>query len=409
MFFKLAWLNIFKHSKRSLVVFIAVLIAVGVLTLISGVLSGLTSTFLDSILPTAGHIQIKAAGSDNAVNPQDLKYLLPHADELLAQIQDPRIKLKEKILSFPALLVQPVPLDSKSEAKNLGMLGQGLSPDTAFFSNIRDGLVQGSFLPQGQGILISESAAKLLGVKYGGTVMVLTTDRDNNPWYQELKITGLYRSGSDLTDDSLFFVSTATAESLLDAQGMTREIRIVLKDPADSYAVRQSLTKIFPPKRYEIDVWQETFGSLLTILKLLDVVSALIRIFFIIVATSVIANSILMSILERMREHGTLRAIGLKRRQLFAMLLTEGGLLGILGALFGLLWGVGAVALLSKVGVDVGSATEYLGFASRIYPALKLSDIVANGVAGLFIALLSTFYAARVAAKKSVIDALTYI
>ncbi len=409
MFFKLAWLNIFKHSKRSLVVFFAVLIAVGVLSLISGVLSGLTSTFLDSILPTAGHLQIKAAGSDNAVNPQDLKYLLPHADKLLAKIQDPRVLIKEKILSFPALVVQPVPVDSKAEAKNLGMMGQGVSPSTAFYSNIREGITQGSFLPQGQGILLSESAAKLLGVKYGGSVMVLTTDRDNNPWYQELKITGLYRSGSDLTDDSLFFVSTATAESLLDAQGMTREIRLVLKNPADSYAVRQSLRQEFPPQRYEIDVWQETFGSLLTILKLLDVVSAIIRIFFIIVATSVIANSILMSIFERMREHGTLRAIGLKRRQLLAMLLTEGALLGALGALCGLVLGVSAVALLSKVGVDVGSATEYLGFASRIYPALNPTDIVANGAAGIVIALASTFYAARVAAKKSVLEALTYI
>ncbi|NNM67887.1 MAG: ABC transporter permease [Spirochaetales bacterium] len=395
-----------KHFKRSVVVFVAVLVAVAVLTLVGGVVSGLTSSFLDSLLPATGHLQIQAQGTENAINPMDLKYLIPNANEVMARLKDPRIVHVEKILSFPALLVQPV--ETNTRAKNLGLQGQGVDPHTQFFTTVREGLTQGRFLPGGRGIVISETVARLLDVKLGGSVMVLTTDRSNAPWYQELKITGLFRSGSDLVDQGLFFVSHKTAEELLDADGMTREIRILIKNPDQSAEVRDVLKKELPPSQFEIRTWQEVLGSLLTILQLLNVVSAFLRVFFVIVAASVIANSILMSILERVREYGTLRAIGLKRRQLWAMVLTEGGLLGLFGSLAGLAVGWIGVAYLAQVGIDVGSATEYFGFSSRIYPALNLADGVFNLVAGLLIAVLSTAYAARTVARLSVVDSLNH-
>ncbi len=414
MFAKIALLNIIKHAKRSVVVFVAVAIAVLVLSLIGGVVRGLTDTVLSSIIPTAGHLVISDAASKDAANPLDLKYLIPDADASLAALHDDRITVAESVMTFGALLVQPVPPDSKEEAKNLGMMGQGVKPDTKFLANIRAGITAGAFLPGGQGIVISNRAAKLLGVKMGGSVMVLTQDRGNNPWYQELPITGMFDSGSEQVDLTTFVVSQATARTLVDGEGMSREFRFLIKDqdtaPAVAASLRTQLDALGDAgKRLRVEPWEVTFSSLLTILQFLNILTFIIRGFFVIVAGAVITNSILMTVFERTREYGTLRAIGMKTRQLRAMILTEGLLLGALGALAGLVLGIPSVLLLSQYGLDVGNATESLGFASRIYPALAWFDVAFNFLFGALIAVFASLYASRVSSRLTVSEALTHL
>jgi putative ABC transport system permease protein len=414
MFAKIALLNIVKHAKRSVVVFVAVAIAVLVLSLIGGVVRGLTDTVLSSIVPTAGHLVISDAASKDAANPLDLKYLIPDSDATLAALHDDRISVQESVLTFGGLLVQPVPTDTKEEAKNLGMLGQGVKSDTKFLANIRAGITAGAFLPKGQGILISNRAARLLDVKMGGSVMVLTQDRGNNPWYQELPITGLFNSGSEQVDLTVFVVSQGTARTLVDGDGMSREFRFLIKDQDTAPEVAASLRKQLDAlgdagKRLRVEPWEVTFSSLLTILQFLNILTFIIRGFFVIVAGAVITNSILMTVFERTREYGTLRAIGMKTRQLRAMILTEGLILGSLGALAGLMLGIPAVLLLSHFGLDVGNATESLGFASRIYPALAWFDVVFNFLFGALIAVFASLYASRVSSRLTVSEALAHV
>jgi len=390
------------------VVFVGVAIAVLVLSLVGGVIRGIQDTVLGSIIPTAGHIVISKADSKDAVNPLDLKYLIPDAEATLARLKDERITVQEGVLTFGALVVQPVPTDSKQEAKNLALLGQGVKPDTKFLQNVRSGIVEGSFLPDGKGILLSERAAKLLDVKMGGTVMVLTQDRGNNPWYQEIPIAGLFNSGSEQTDLGIFVVSQETARTLVDADGMSREFRFLVKDQNDAPAVAAALAKQVEGRGLRVEPWEVTFSSLLSILKFLDVLFFIIRLFFVIVAGSVITNSILMTVFERTREYGTLRAIGLKKRQLRAMILTEGLVLGVLGAALGLLIATPVVLALSKFGLDLGSATEAVGFGSKIYAALLPSDMLFNYLFGALVAVFASLYAARVSGKLTVTEALTH-
>lgn len=409
MFFKLAVSNIFKHWKRSLVVFIAVVLAVIVLSLIGGVLRGFTSTIMDSILPASGHLTIKAAGAKDAVNPMDLKYLLPGAEDILAQVKLPGVVRAEKVITFGAVLLEDTGDDLTKDVHNLKMLGSGLSPQTGFFKNIRDGITQGQFLPDGKGILVSEKAAKLLNLRLGGPAMLLVQDRNNNPWNQQFTVTGIFKSGSDLVDEGQFFLSHASAEELVDATGLTREIRLVLDDAEKADAVKAQLDKIFAGQNLEIETWRTSLGMLTLITNLLNMVAIFIRLIFIVIATSVIANSVLMAIFERVREYGTLRAIGLKRKQLFWMITSEGLVLGLAGALAGLAIGIPWLLILSKTGLDVGSATEYIGFASLIYPAFSWFDGLLNLVVGVLIAFLSSFFAARTINKLSVTQALTHL
>jgi len=408
LFAKLALLNLIKHAKRSAIVFAAVAIAVAVLTFIGGLVSGITGTVLSSIIPTAGHIVITEAAAKDAANPLDLKFLLPDSQSLLESLKDERISVAESVLTIPALLVEPVPVESKVEARNMGMMGQGVIPGTKFLSNVRQGITAGGFLPEGKGVALSNRAAKLLGVTLGGTLMVLTTDRGNGPWYQELPITGLFNSGSEQVDLNLFVLSQDTARELVDANGMSREIRLQIKDPITALALAADLKKQLAGKGLRVLPWEENFAAVLTIVKLLELLLVIIRVFFVIVAGSVITNSVLMTVFERTREYGTLRAIGLKKRQLRGMILTEGLFLGGLGSVAGLLLGTPVVLFLSQIGLDMGSATEYIGFSSRIYPKLVLYDLLMNLTFGTLIAVFASWYASRVSSRLRVNELLTH-
>jgi len=408
MFAKIALLNIVKHAKRSVVVFVGVAIAVLVLSLVGGLIRGVMGTVLSSIVPTAGHVVVTVAASKDAANPLDLKYLIPRADALLSQVHDDRIAVAEPVLTFGALLIQPVEVDSKAEAKNLGMLAQAVRPDTQFLTNIRGGITAGQFLPDGKGVALSNKAARLLGVQLGGSVMMLIQNRDGGPDYRELPITGLFNSGSDITDLNVFVVSQDVAREALDTDGMSRELRFLIKDPETAPAVAAALAQQLADPDLRVEPWQITFSSLLSVLKFVEIIFFIIRVFFVVVAGSVITNSILMTVFERTREYGTLRAIGLKKRQLNAMILSEGAILGAFGALAGLIVGVPFVLLLSNVGLDMGNATEALGFASRIFPQLSLADVLFNFAFGVLIAVFASLYAARVSSRLTVSEALTH-
>lgn len=407
MFFSLALRNIRKHAHRSALVFGGVALAVFILSLVSGVLHGLSATFMNSIIPTAGHVVVFDARSKDSSNPLDLKYLVADADGLLATVNDARIEHAESVLTFGALLVQP-DTGGQEEAKNLGMLGQGVDIDTTFLSTVREGVIQGEFLPEGRGILVSTRAAKLLEVGLGDGLVVMTTDRNNGPWYQELVITGLFDSGSETTDLTTFVVSKATARELVDAEGMSRELKFRLQDPEQAAAVAADLEAQWSSQGLRAEPWQVTFAGFLSILTFIDIISFLIRGFFVIVAGSVITNTILMTVFERTREYGTLRAIGLKKRQLQAMILSEGALLGGLGALAGLAVGIPGVLVLSVVGVDLGSATEAVGFSSKIYASLWPSDVAFNFLFGALIAVFASLYASRVSGRLTVTEALAH-
>jgi len=189
---------------------------------------------------------------------------------------------------------------------------------------------------------------------------------------------------------------------------MSRELKFQLRDPDQAEAVAAELAASLKDQGLRAEPWQVTFAGFLSILTFIDIISFLIRGFFVIVAGSVITNTILMTVFERTREYGTLRAIGLKKRQLQAMILSEGALLGGLGALAGLALGIPGVLVLSVVGVNLGSATEAVGFSSKIYASLWPSDVVFNFLFGALIAVFASLYASRVSGRLTVTEALTH-
>jgi putative ABC transport system permease protein len=409
MIARIALLGVVKHYKRSLVVVAASAVACAVMISMGSLLNGLTASFYDGVVPASGHVRIDDAGAPKAASPYSLTTLVEDAQGTMDAIRalgDRRITRVEALMSFGALIVEDA---SSGDPRNLAMRGLGLDPETRFADNIRAAMTGGSFLPGGEGVCLSEAAARLVGARLGGKVLVLVQDKGSQPWYESLTVTGTFRTESRDFDEGSFYVSSAKATEMLDTAGSAREIRVLLssRDAAEDVAAElQAALAGRGSRPLRVMPWQTINASVFALLLFVKVLFGVIMALFAVVAATIIANTSLMSVLERLREFGAMRAIGLRARSLRLMVMEEGALLGAAGALTGLALGSVVVALMAGGGLDLGGAMENFGLDRYTRPRADPSWYAACAAASLVVSVLATAQAAKSVGSKSVAESL---
>ena len=400
IFAKVAWQNMLKHRRRTALIIFSISLSVAVILFVAGMVEGFKTNFFKNMLQQSGHLQILPQGQKDALDPFDLKLLLDKPEELLYATQDRNeVKTAEKILTFGAMLL--------ADEKNLTIAGCGTQADSLFFGKAREGIYAGNFLPSNPGIAISRNIAELLKVELADPVVVLVEDSSGSPWYVQYPVTGLFETDSRDFDEGYFFIEHSLAEDLLYVPGKTREIRVLLNDRETAASLAEKLTTE-PPFRgnCEIKDWREIHGSYLVLLTMFDVFIIFINIFTIVVAATVITNSILMNIFERARETGTLRAIGMRRGQVFGLIMTEGFLQGLIGSLLGLAAGIPLVLYFQAYGMNWGAITESFGFGKTFNFAFSIRYVFSSLAAGVLIACGGSLYAGLISIRMSIMDSL---
>ncbi|MDP3179501.1 MAG: hypothetical protein Q8M76_16440, partial [Spirochaetaceae bacterium] len=314
---RLALLGAVKHYKRSLVVLAAVALSCAVMLFAGSLLGGVTESFYDSVTTMSGHVRIDDERAATALSPLGLTALVADADAVAREAAiagGPRVLAAEPVLSFGALLLESGIDDS--EPRNLAMRGIGVTAGTRFADNVRSGIVSGEFLPGGRGVALSESAARLAGTALGEGIVVLVQDSSGQPWYEELPVTGVFRTESRDFDETTFYMGINKAREMLDVGSSAREVRLLLarRDDARRAAreVGSALNGEGARSRGSLRVmdWMEINASVLSMLAFIKVLMGTLVGLFVVVSGTIIANTVLMSVLERIREFGAMRAIG---------------------------------------------------------------------------------------------------
>ncbi|ORC35434.1 hypothetical protein B4O97_09700 [Marispirochaeta aestuarii] len=404
IFIRVAWQNMLVHRRRTLLILFSISLSVAVILFVSGMAEGLKKNFFRGMLEESGHLQILPAGTDDALDPYDPDLLIQNPDEIVSDLSARKgVQRAEKVLSFGCMLL--------AGDRNLTIEGRGTNKETRIFSKARDGIYAGGFLADDNGgkpgICISAGIADLLHVDLGDPLVVLVEDSTGSPWYIEYSVTGLYATDSREFDEGSFYLRHEDAEELLYFPGKTREIRVVLLDPALAGPLADQLdTGAAPYRGTEIKTWREIHGSYLVLLDFFDIFMVFMNIFTVLVAATVITNSILMNIFERTREYGTLRAIGMKRYQLFGFILTEGFVQGVAGSLLGLVLGIPLVLYFQAYGMNWGEITESFGLGETFYFAFAPEHAIAGLISGIAIACTGSLYAGWVSSRMSIMESL---
>ncbi|MBN2124000.1 MAG: ABC transporter permease [Deltaproteobacteria bacterium] len=407
---KLAIRNIQRNRRRSFITLMAIAVGFAALSLFRGYIHNTYQGLRESAIrgEGLGHLTVYKAGwlDQGKTDPQRYMFARQEREKTVALLEGE----EDVLLATPQL--QIAGLVSNGRITNI-FLSKGVVPrdDRAIkgaWAEFRP--VKGQTLDDKRpfGVEMAEDLAKHLNLKPGSDGVVMASTLDGQMNAMDIQISGVYDSGSEATNDKVMRVPFSFAQSLYDTD-MADRIVILLKDWRKTESARELFLKKLADAGIacEIRTWDELSLFYGKVRGLFDMIFFfLFSIVLIIVIMSTI-NTMGMAVLERTREIGTLRALGLKRRGVSLLFAAEGALLGLLGCLGGIglniiVWAV--IRGLAPTYVPPGVST----------PVPLIVNLVPQAMATLtvFLVLLSLIAAilpARRAARQNVVDALGHV
>lgn len=394
MLLRLALRNLSRQRRRSVLTLLAT--AVGVAMIIMG--QGLMGAFLTSIVDDVVDRRLGAL----VVRPR-----LPAGNADLMPL-DPSIDVAAVV---PVVAATPGVAAVAPRLRFAGLLGNGRSQTLVMVTAI-DAKEEDRVCPLrheevvggvGRFIAAEDSAGAVVGrdlgrglqAKPGSTLTLQGSSPGGMQNALDVDVVGVARGASFLESKGTMTVPIALARSLLRMEGRATEVAVSVEEGADVDVVKAALVQRLP-KDLEVIGWAEAVPFLHDLqVRIRFILSGISLVLFAIAVFGVV-NTMLMSVWERIREIGTLLALGLRRRQIVALFLIEGGLLGVVGAVFGAF--VGSVVCIVAGITGIAFAPPGAAIPLILHPAPSVAVIVAAVVVATVGAVLASAWPARRAA-----------
>jgi putative ABC transport system permease protein len=402
--------SVWKNRRRSLATLLSIAVGFTAINLFSGYIqdtySGLRLTAIH--YEGLGHVTLAKPGFFERGGVSPAKYMFSR-DELqrLRRLveEQPEVKLTTPSLGVSGLV-------SNGKISTI-FIAEGEEPESAAqlraLPTMDRSWQQDSLDPrQPSGGLVSSGLAALLGVEAGGAATLLSTTLDGQTNALDLDVLGTWDTGTSATNDKLLRLPLEYVQRLLDTEGASRII-VLLRDDASADAFRSRLQPLLKEAGIEAEIrtWEELSVFYRQVKNLFDLIFLfLFSIVFIVVLMGIV-NTLTMSVMERVREIGTLRAIGMRRSGVLRLFALEGGVLGLLGCLVGvaLTLFIGAAINGSQLSYTPPSSSSPVPLAVMILP---MQMLVLVGLLSL-VSMLAACVPARRAAQLEVVDALGHV
>ena len=355
---------------QTLLIIVGVAAGVAVVAYISALITGLQRNTLDKTLGAQAHVTLSA--------PDDVVLAARAAaagTTALTQTQ-PRAQRPRSIANWQALvpILEAMPavaavspmvagagLAVRGEAsKSIALMGVDLDRYDRIV-HLRSKVVEGTArLEPGEGVIGRELAADL-GVRVGDRVGLITGSVTDS-----FRVTALVDLGVRELNRRTVIVPLRTAQSLIGLPGGATGLDLALSDVWAAQTLAADLSRRLP---YKVESWQEANAQLVSALNAQSVSTALIRGVVMVVVVLGIASVLVVSVVQKRREIGILRAIGATRAQILRVFLLQGAIVGALGSALGVLL---ALLLIRAFVTFVRGADGLPLFNITLAPALAL-------------------------------------
>ncbi|MFN2201117.1 MAG: ABC transporter permease [Caldilineaceae bacterium] len=396
----LAYRDLGRNRRRTLFSLVAVALGLALVVTLNGFITGVWGDALETTIRLyTGHVQLRSDTYE--ADKLSLKWddLLANSAALAANAEQmPEVETATPILLAPVIL--------STAQDSMGLALRGIEPSSSFYDPIRDGIVAGEFLTADDrsGIVIGKSLADELGLQVGSNVSLSIVNASGQPDEAIFTVRGLFTTDVISYDEGSVFMPLTRAQAFADTGDRASAVIILLHDEQTADRVAAALeqpgvTAVTSDEMNRLII--ETFktGSSFYVI--------LYGIVMLVVAV-VIANTLLMSVFERIREMGILASLGMKGRQIMTMILIEAGILAVLGIGVGIVLGAAFVGYLANVGFAFQGMGAVEGFAitSTMYAQFNPSGMISLSVWTLVIILLASLYPAWFAARLEPVEAL---
>ena len=378
---------------QTLFIISGIAIGVGVIVFMSGLLTGLQANFVKRVLTSQPQIQLippvqvarPLLGGTGVLEDATIQ----HPSQRIISI-DQWPKIRDRMLAIPEVTaVSPTMLGSALAvrgATSRAISISGVDPAT-YFKVVRlpDYIVAGTPRLTNEDIIVGTVLAQDLGATVGDKLNLQSASGAS----VVLTITGLVDLGSKGVNERSAYVALRTAQSLLGIIGGVTTIDMTVRD---IYAAESMARQIQASNYVEADSWIVTNAQFFTAVSAQETSNSLIRVFVALSVAFGIAAVLVVSVIQRSKDIGILRAMGTSRGQILRIFLLQGGLLGFVGALAGCVMGaLGLIVWHSAVRQIDGS--EF--FPLVLQRSLFIDTAILATLTGLIAATAPALRAAR--------------
>ncbi len=402
---KLATRNLFRQMGRNALSMVSIVMGVFVIVAGRGFALGLDENVYRAQINDNGHTVVVPAdypkfGIDH---PIDQLYTLDEAGR--SWLDDNSEVWTERVVSSPRIIKG---LDST----RVRMVAYDPKSDPVVFPR-DDWEIEGS-MPEdtsGEGLVVGSGVARLLQLSPGEVVVVEVRTADGALNAVQLPVTGIVDTGAMFFDNVGVMLPRSAADPLLLSTGRTSHVhaRIADRDSAPQWAeqAQQALGEAV-----QVRTWLSSTEALIEAGKMRQAMFNFMGLALLAMAAAGIANTVLMAAFERVREIGTMRALGMTRGGVITMFAAEGAWMGLVGGLVGALFGglltwyynVNGLDMYALMGAKADLTSDYPVDAT-LYLDFSPSGLLAAVIIAVIVAILASLYPAILASQMQPADA----
>jgi len=397
--FKMAFRDLGRNKRRSLLSALAVSIGMSLLLLMASIVDGeMRGALQNTIRLQSGHLQIRPVDYNENKTSLNWADLIANPQGVIAQLKT----IPQVTEATPRLFASGIVSRGENSA---GVQVIGIDPASPANQIFREGLLEGSFITPDdrEGILIGRPLARKFNLKAGDQVSLLVNKSEGNVDEQMFVVRGIYTTNTVGYDESSVFMPLVKAQTFTGAGDHATIIFVLLQDREQAEAVASALQS----SNTQAVTWQEMNELIVQFESFADAYMTFLYLIVLGITATVVTNTLVMAVFERTREIGILAAIGMKGRRIMAQFLVEGAMIATLGIIGGLILGGGLVWYFTVYGFfigDMGMTGILMG--DQIYAHLTVQDTIYLTVVAYVVTLLASLYPATLAARMEPVDAL---
>jgi putative ABC transport system permease protein len=409
----IAFRNISRNRRRSLLCIIAIAVAAMTIVVLFSLLAGMKADIAWNVQSFfTGQVRVRHKDFDEKEMLNPLHLRLETWRDLLRKIDG----LEEETaaaprIPFPAFLEPPTVSDP--DGLNTTAMGVGVDFQREMEFQKLDRYIREGRAPRtGEfEILLGASLARKLGKRVGDSVTLMTTTMRRGPNAATFTVSGIAAFNVAAMNESYFYIPLDRAQHILKMGDSVTEILVKFEERVPDRKAKELIAGIIGPEDnavardwYELNLmvrWIEIAGISYNFMALI----------FFVLAGTVIANSIMMIIYERMREIGTIGALGMEGGEIVRLFFLEAFYMGLIGTAAGVLVGIALTAVLGVTGIDLSSGMQGVDFdiSNIIYPRLNLKSTLLVFVYSMVISSVASLIPTRRAARIEPVEALRHV
>ncbi len=401
--FKLAFLNIGRNPRRSIITVLAVGVGLAALIFLWGFSDGTNEQMRENVIRLlTGHIQIHALDFQKTLSPE---LTVPDRSAIL-----------EKIKSLPH--VQAVTERAKCEAligtseKSRGVLLTGIDPTREIqVTDLKNHMKEGEFLSQtdSRKVIIGDRLAEKIQLHVGDKAVVMTQAMDGTLSGYAYEVKGIFHTGSQPIDEVSAYITLRSAQELLGLDDATHEIVVRLTGRKAIPLFLSQMKAVITSDQYEILTWNQIIPEVEQWVQWSEAIIRTILLAVMVVIGVSIMNTVLMSVFERTRELGVMMAIGTTPGQVIRLILLETFILELFGIALGLVAGYLVTFYFGQVGIgfpelERAFSRSYMSTITytRVEPFHVVQSIITLFIMTSFIGLYPAWKAGRMEPIKAI-------